>query len=133
MSQVHRGVKGVVKDSSGKPVEGATVVVQQVWDDQIITMPTIVTSQEGLGSLRKNVTTSSRGEFWRLLVHSEGNPQHYTRFTVAAELNACDKEGTVISSSPFQVDIVCILQIKLRTAGVFSEQGTTFRGNPTGA
>ena len=38
MSQVHRGVKGVVKDSSGKPVEGATVIVYQVWDDPITMM-----------------------------------------------------------------------------------------------
>ena len=30
MVQVHRGVRGVVKDSAGEPVEGATVVVNQV-------------------------------------------------------------------------------------------------------
>ena len=33
MLQVHRGVKGVVKDISGEPVEGATVIVYQVWDE----------------------------------------------------------------------------------------------------
>ena len=40
MRQVHRGVRGLVKDSSGKPVEGATVIVYQyqVWDDWIIMM-----------------------------------------------------------------------------------------------
>ena len=40
MRQVHRGVRGLVKDSSGKPVEGATVSVYQyqVWDDWIIMM-----------------------------------------------------------------------------------------------
>ena len=96
-------------------------------------------SQEGLGSLRKNdsnwsllrksVTTSSRGEFWRLLIPSED----FTWFAVAAKLNACDKEGTVVSSLPFQVGIFCILKVKLRNPGVFSEQGTTFKGNPTGA
>ena len=38
MLQVHRGVRGLVKDSSGKPVEGATVIVYQVWDDPITMM-----------------------------------------------------------------------------------------------
>ena len=28
--QVHRGVRGLVKDSAGEPVEGATVIVSQV-------------------------------------------------------------------------------------------------------
>ena len=33
MRQVHRGVRGVVKDSAGEPVQEATVVVSQVWHD----------------------------------------------------------------------------------------------------
>ena len=99
VTQVHRGVRGVVKDSAGEPVEGATVIVNQVWllsccyDGPLLMAKTTVMtrlglgimvmitammmimalvmmmiSQEGLGLLRKNVTTSSRGEFWRLLM-----------------------------------------------------------------
>ena len=41
--QVHRGIKGVVKDSSGASVDGAVIVVQ-----------------EPNGSLGKNVISSSR-------------------------------------------------------------------------
>ena len=92
MLQVHRGVKGLVKDSSGKPVEGATVIVLRKNDSK-------------WSLLRKSVTTSSRGEFWRLLIPSED----FTWFAVAAKLNDCHNEGTVISFSPFQVGIVCIL------------------------
>ena len=36
--QVHRGVRGLVKDSAGEPVEGATVIVSQVWHIMIIMM-----------------------------------------------------------------------------------------------
>ena len=98
VTQVHRGVRGVVKDSAGEPVEGATVIVNQVWllsccyDGPLMANTTVMIrlglgimvmitammmimesvmmmiSQEGLGLLRKNVTTSSRGEFWRLLM-----------------------------------------------------------------
>ena len=41
-------------------------------------------SQEGLGLLRKNVTTSSRGEFWRLLM-----PGGITDQGFQLELSAC--------------------------------------------
>ena len=34
----------------------------------IMALVMMLISQEGLGLLRKNVTTSSRGEFWRLLM-----------------------------------------------------------------
>jgi len=71
----------VVKDSAGEPVQGATVFV----------------SQEGLGLLRKNVTTSSRGEFWRLLMPGE--------YTVAAEMSACETAGIVMSSAPVKVSL----------------------------
>lgn len=52
MEAVHWGVKGVVKDEGGEPVLDADVVV------------------EGIGH---NVTTSNRGEFWRLLMPGEYN------------------------------------------------------------
>jgi len=81
LEQVHRGVRGVVRDSAGEPVQGATVFV----------------SQEELGLLRKNVTTSSRGEFWRLLMPGE--------YTVAAEMSACDTAGIVMSSAPVKVSL----------------------------
>jgi len=81
LEQVHRGVRGVVKDSAGEPVEGATVIV----------------NQEGLGLLRKNVTTSSRGEFWRLLMPGE--------YTVAAEVSACETAGIIMSSAPVKISL----------------------------
>lgn len=49
MESVHYGVKGVVKDQSGKPVINATISIVA-----------------GL-TLGKNVTTTNSGEYWRVL------------------------------------------------------------------
>jgi len=81
LEQVHRGVRGLVKDSAGDPVREAIIFV----------------TEEGLGALRKNVTTSFRGEFWRLLMPGE--------YTVTAELSACDTAGIVMSSLPVKVSL----------------------------
>lgn len=79
LEQVHRGVKGVVTDSAGE-VEGAVVLVQQA------------------GSLlSKNVTTSSRGEFWRLLLPGE--------YTLTAQLSACQTANIMLQSQPLQVTL----------------------------
>lgn len=53
MEMVHRGVKGIVSDSDGMPLSNAIL--------------SIVSGGQG-----KNVTTTDKGEFWRIL-----SPGHY--------------------------------------------------------
>ena len=43
-------------------------MVMEIATKKIMSTAIMVNSQEGLGLLRKNVTTSSQGEFWRLLM-----------------------------------------------------------------
>ncbi|KAL2736992.1 carboxypeptidase D [Vespula squamosa] len=47
LEQAHIGIKGLVRDTEGQPVEDASIVVQ---------------------GIDHNVTTTSRGEYWRLLL-----------------------------------------------------------------
>ena len=87
--QVHRGVRGVVRNSGGEAVEGAVITVEQV----AATPATSLLQDSGL--LGKNVTTSSRGEFWRLLLPGT--------YTIRAEFAACETAGITLASAPMQV------------------------------
>jgi len=80
LEQVHRGVRGVVRNSGGEAVEGAVITVEQ-----------------DSGLLGKNVTTSSRGEFWRLLLPGT--------YTIRAEFAACETAGITLASAPMQVTL----------------------------
>lgn len=48
MKQVHSGIKGLVQDVNGYPVKGAEIMVEHLE--------------------QKSVTTTERGEYWRLLL-----------------------------------------------------------------
>merc|ERR1719510_2339694 len=88
MKQVHRGVKGLVfttlegagtgqlSQEEGRPLSGAVVVV---------------TDTAGR-AIEKNVTSSSRGEFWRLLLPGD--------YILTAYKDICDTAGVIISSAP---------------------------------
>jgi len=90
LQQVHRGIKGVVYDSSesigrvgsnsGTSVAGAVIVVQ-----------------EATGTLGKNVTSSSRGEYWRLLMPGQ--------YKITAYQNVCSTGGVILQSETVNVTI----------------------------
>ena len=77
MEKVHMGVKGIVTTKSGKPVEGADVFV---------------------AGINWNVTTTSAGEFWRVLA-----PGQYTIKAVGnagtdkVDVTVDENETTVIN------------------------------------
>ncbi|EFA05729.2 carboxypeptidase A [Tribolium castaneum] len=70
MEAVHWGVKGVVRDGRGEPVLDADVVVKEV---------------------AHNVSTSNRGEFWRLLL-----PGKYTMFATAYGFEPSDEVSVTV-------------------------------------
>ena len=78
--QVHRGVKGIVRDTSGVGVAGADIVVH-----------------ENNGNSAKNVTSSARGEFWKLLL-----PGQY-RMTAYHDL--CSTRGVILYSRTVEMTL----------------------------
>jgi len=88
LQQVHRGVKGVVYDSSydqdnftaGSAVASAVISVETV-----------------SGHLGKNVTTSSKGEFWRLLLPGQ--------YSVTAYKDVCSTGGVILHSQTVNITI----------------------------
>eukprot|EP00088_Acartia_fossae_P017945 TRINITY_DN2028_c1_g1_i3.p1 TRINITY_DN2028_c1_g1~~TRINITY_DN2028_c1_g1_i3.p1 ORF type:complete len:175 (-),score=25.19 TRINITY_DN2028_c1_g1_i3:52-576(-) len=75
LEQVHQGVKGLVFDSSGFPVQNAKIMVEN-----------LVT-----GNKYKTVVTSEFGEYWKLLLPGT--------YRMKAEVPGCLKGGTYKSSS----------------------------------
>ena len=69
-----------MKDSSGASVDGAVIVVQ-----------------EPNGSFGKNVISSSRGEFWRLLLPGQ--------YKVTAYHNGCSTGGVLLQSETVDVAV----------------------------
>lgn len=57
LEQAHIGIKGLVTDSSGQPIQDARIVVE---------------------GINKNITSTNRGEYWRLLL-----PGTYTVWAAA--------------------------------------------------
>jgi carboxypeptidase D len=87
LQQVHRGVKGVVHDSSYHPenqtdsaVAGAEISVETV-----------------TGLLGKNVSSSSRGEFWRLLLPGE--------YRLTAYKDVCSTGGVLLHSDTLNITL----------------------------
>ncbi|XP_044260416.1 carboxypeptidase D isoform X2 [Tribolium madens] len=70
MEAVHWGVKGVVRDGNGEPVLDADVVVKEV---------------------AHNVSTSNRGEYWRLLL-----PGKYTMYATAYGFEPSDEVSVTV-------------------------------------
>ena len=92
--QVHRGVKGVVVDQSGRHLESAAVLV------------TNSSGPEG-----KNVTTSSRGEFWKLLVPGQ--------YRLTAQVGGCEAEPVqfVVSDVKQLVQVNITINTQCRQRG----------------
>ena len=70
MEATHMGVKGVVKDAAGDPVEDAVVVLQ---------------------GIKHNVITTKHGEYWRLL-----NPGTYTMVVHAVDFVSSEPKEVVV-------------------------------------
>ena len=79
--QVHRGIKGVVYDSS---VSLDTERKTQSNSSDATVAGAVIYVQELSGPLGKNVTTSSRGEFWRLFLPG-----------ISAYQNVCSTGGVI--------------------------------------
>jgi len=95
LHQVHRGIKGVVYDSSqelGRLGTGATSGGTGV--PNVV----IVVEETGLNiTIGKNVTSSSRGEYWRLLLPGQ--------YTVTAVQDVCSTGGVVLLSDRVEVSV----------------------------
>ena len=85
LQQVHRGLKGVVEQQDGAAAAGAVVVV---------------------AGQDKTVTTSERGEYWRLLLPGQ--------YRITASLDLCDKAGIILTSLPFNISISSQEQLVVR-------------------
>jgi len=80
LEQVHRGIKGTVINSSGFSVSEASIIVENAD-----------------GPLSKNIITSNRGEYWRLLLPGQ--------YKVKAHKNVCSSEGVILQSETVNVTI----------------------------
>lgn len=84
MEQVHRGIKGFVKNQQGRGIHGAVIHVQGV---------------------NHNVTTASHGDFWRILL--PGNNYTVTAF---ASGHRCKTVSNVIVSSGDATELEFVLE-----------------------
>jgi len=85
LQQVHSGVKGMVMTTSLS--NGETPLSNAV-----------ITVEDSTGvEIEKNVTSSSRGEFWRLLLPGD--------YTIRGYYDMCDLAGFSLTSSPVPVTI----------------------------
>jgi len=94
LQQVHRGIKGVVYDSS---VSLDTERQIQSNSSDATVAGAVIYVQELSGPLGKNVTTSSRGEFWRLLLPGQ--------YRISAYQNVCSTGGVILHSEAVDVTI----------------------------
>ena len=91
--QVHRGVKGIVYTT----LEGeGTGEVREQEGTPLSEAVVVVTDTAGR-AIEKNVTSSERGEFWRLLLPGE--------YILTAYRDICDTAGVIISSAPTKITI----------------------------
>ena len=89
---MHRGIKGIVYDGAqiAKSSEGSLQTTSPV-------SSAVIYVEDENGPLRKNVTTSKRGEFWRLLL--PGN------YRVTAFQDICSIGGVILHSATVSVNI----------------------------
>merc|ERR1712212_275201 len=88
LQQVHRGVKGVVYDSS---YDSENITTEAAVAGAVITVETVS------GHLGKNVTTSNNGEFWRLLLPGQ--------YSMTAYKDVCTTGGVILHSGTVNITI----------------------------
>jgi hypothetical protein len=92
--QVHRGIKGVVYNTLvSLDTEGQT----QSNSSNATVAGAVIYVQELSGPLGKNVTDSSSGEFWRLLLPGQ--------YRISAYQNVCSAKGVILYSEGVNVTI----------------------------
>lgn len=94
LQQVHRGVKGVVYDSS-LSLDTERQIESNRSDAAV--PKAVITVHTLAGPLGKNVTTSSRGEFWRLLLPGQ--------YKMTAYQDVCSTGGVVLHSETLNITI----------------------------
>lgn len=101
--QVHRGVKGFVKDSQGNPIAGAHVLVD---------------------NRKKDITTSKDGDYWRLLL-----PGGYKVTAMAVGYEPLSKEVTVTEGDAKVLNFV-LKKSALGNSSLDAEQQDSEEPNP---
>ncbi|KAM9770116.1 carboxypeptidase Z isoform 2-T2 [Menidia menidia] len=92
LESVHRGIKGVVKDTDGNPIKGATISVR---------------------GIRKDVTTAEDGDYWRLLnpgthiltATAKGHSRLSKRVYLPHNMNKAGRVDFVLEKVPLEPDI----------------------------
>merc|ERR1711997_383895 len=96
MKQVHRGVKGVISTSM-EGVEGAGAGQLSQEEGRPLAGAVLVVTDTAGRAIEKNVTSTERGEFWRLLMPGE--------YILTAFRDICDTAGVILSSGPTKITI----------------------------
>jgi len=98
MKQVHTGVKGLVYTTlQGQGVTDREADYIDIEGASSVTGATVVVTDSAGVAIEKNVTSSSRGEFWRLLLPGE--------YIITGYSDMCNTAGLVLTSRQYRLTV----------------------------